>query len=71
MANSENRILTVDEAAKYLGLSASTLNKRRVKGEPPRFLKLTPRRVAYEQSALDDYIAKSRRSSTSDRGVVR
>lgn len=68
MASQENKIFTVEEAAKFLGLSVSTLNKRRVTGELPRFLKLTPRRVAYELSALEEYIAHSRRTSTSDAG---
>jgi len=68
MVRTDNRIFTVEEAAKYLGLSVSTLNKRRVTGELPRFLKLTARRVAYELSALEEYVAQSRRTSTSDRG---
>ncbi|MCB1432564.1 MAG: helix-turn-helix domain-containing protein [Alphaproteobacteria bacterium] len=68
MANQECMIFTVEDAAKYLGLSVSTLNKRRVAGELPRFLKLTPRRVAYERSALEEYVAQCRRTSTSDNG---
>ena len=63
-----DRILTVEEAAKFLGLSVSTLNKRRVTGEPPRFIKLTARRVGYERQSLMDYVASCRRSSTSDKG---
>lgn len=70
MTTQEQRIFNVEQAAKYLGLSVSTLNKRRVTGELPRFLKLTARRVAYELSALDEYILESSRSSTSDRGGV-
>lgn len=68
MAIQENRILSVEEAAEYLGLSVSTLNKRRCGGELPRFVKLTARRVGYERSALEEYVAKCRRNSTSDLG---
>ena len=68
MANQQQRVLTVEEAARYLGLSKSTLNKKRVRGELPSFLKLTPRRVGYELSALEEYISQSRRNSTSDLG---
>jgi predicted DNA-binding transcriptional regulator AlpA len=68
MTSEDNHILTVEEAAKFLGLSVSTLNKRRVTGELPKFIKLTARRVGYEPSSLQEYIASCRRSSTSDKG---
>lgn len=67
--NEPDHILTVEEAAKFLGLSVSTLNKRRVTGEPPGFIKLTARRVGYEQKSLLDYVASCRRNSTSDTGA--
>lgn len=59
--------LNVAEAAKRLGLSVSTLNKLRVFGGGPVFLKLG-RRVAYEISDLDSWLASKRRVSTSDGG---
>jgi predicted DNA-binding transcriptional regulator AlpA len=68
MTSESNRVYTVEEAAKFLGLSVSTLNKRRVTGEQPVFIKLTARRVGYELTSLQDYIASRRRSSTSDNG---
>ena len=59
--------LNVDEAAAYVGLSASTLNKLRVFGGGPVFLKLG-RRVAYDVSDLDAWLSERRRRSTSDSG---
>lgn len=59
--------LTVDDAAAYTGLSVSTLNKLRVLGGGPVFLKLG-RRVAYDRSDLDAWLASKRRRSTSDFG---
>lgn len=57
----------VQQAADYIGLSASTLNKLRVFGGGPVFLKLG-RRVAYDVADLDVWIAERRRHSTSDSG---
>ncbi len=59
--------LPVNAAAAYAGISVSTLNKLRVFGGGPIFLKLG-RRVIYEIADLDDWLASKRRSSTSDDG---
>lgn len=59
--------VTVEGAATYLGLSVSTLNKLRVFGGGPVFLKLG-RRVAYDPADLDAWLATKRRRSTSDAG---
>lgn len=59
--------LRVQAAAKHLGLSVSTLNKLRVFGGGPVFLKLG-RRVAYDVADLDAWLTSRRRSSTSDDG---
>lgn len=59
--------LTVEAAAEYTGLSVSTLNKLRVFGGGPVFLKLG-RRVVYEAADLDVWLASKRRRSTSDDG---
>jgi len=59
--------LAVDGAAQYLGLSVSTLNKLRVFGGGPVFLKLG-RRVAYDVADLDLWLETKRRRSTSDDG---
>lgn len=59
--------LNVEAAADYTGISASTLNKLRVFGGGPVFLKLG-RRVAYDVADLDGWLAARRRRSTSDHG---
>lgn len=59
--------LGVDAAASHIGLSVSTLNKLRVFGGGPVFLKLG-RRVAYDVVDLDAWLATKRRRSTSDTG---
>jgi predicted DNA-binding transcriptional regulator AlpA len=62
-----NPRMTVDEASAYIGLSVSTLNKLRVFGGGPVFLKLG-RRVAYNIADLDAWLDSKRRASTSDNG---
>jgi predicted DNA-binding transcriptional regulator AlpA len=60
------RRLRPPAAAEHLGMSESWLAKRRMKGDPPRFLKLGDRSIAYDLADLDDYLAASRRISTSE-----
>jgi len=65
------RRLNTAEAAKYIGLSASTLAKLRVFGGGPNFYKLS-RRVVYDTRELDAFLQGRSRTSTSDsRNVAR
>ncbi|MFG1285270.1 helix-turn-helix transcriptional regulator [Xanthobacter autotrophicus] len=57
--------LKVPEAAKYVGLSKSCLDKKRVMGGGPRYIKLG-QRVFYDITDLDTWMAGNRRRSTSD-----
>jgi len=57
--------LKVNDAAEHLGLSASTLNKWRVEGKGPRFVKLG-RAVVYRLSDLDEWLERHSRQSTSE-----
>lgn len=66
-ATSSASPLDVSGAAQRLGLSVSTLNKLRVFGGGPVFLKLG-RRVVYDPADLDAWLASKRRRSTSDDG---
>ena len=59
-------VLNAQEAAKYVGLSSSTLAKLRLRGGGVPFLKLG-RRVAYRRQDLDSWLAGQLRQSTSDR----
>ena len=59
------RVLRVPEAAKYTGLSESTLAKRRLYGKPPSFLNLGGRAIGYAIDDLDAWLETCRRESTS------
>jgi predicted DNA-binding transcriptional regulator AlpA len=61
------QMLRTPQAAQYLGISASTLNKYRVFGGGPAFCKLS-RVVVYDPNDLDAWLASCRRTSTSDNG---
>lgn len=63
MSNAQS-VLRVDEAADYLGLSKSQLNKLRCQGGGPAYLKLGAA-VRYDKSALDAWLASKLRTSTS------
>ena len=67
MHPSEYRKLRTADAATYCGLSASTLNKLRVFGGGPKYLKLG-RTVCCDVADLDSWLATKRRASTSDGG---
>ena len=54
------------EAAKYLDLAESTLEKMRVTGRGPRFIRIG-RAVRYDDEDLDVYIESGRRISTSQK----
>lgn len=61
----QRKMLSTPEAAGYCGSSASTFNKLRVFGGGPIFIKLG-RRVVYDPSDLDAWLAARRRASTSE-----
>lgn len=53
------------EAARFLGLSESTLAKMRMRGDGPPFVKLTSRACGYRLSSLEKYARDNERQSTS------
>jgi hypothetical protein len=59
------RRLRTPEAAEYLGIAKSTLDKMRGKGTGPEFERPTARIVVYSIPALDAYLAATRATSTS------
>ena len=61
----QSRMVGVREAARYLNVSASWLNKRRVFSGGPPYVKLG-RRVVYFIADLDDFAARNRRRNTSE-----
>jgi len=56
-------VMNVEQAAKYLGLATSTLNKWRCCGDGPTFLKLG-RSVRYRVADLDQYLENCERETT-------
>ena len=63
-----SNILRPPEASAYTGLSESTLAKRRLRGEPPIFVRLGARSVGYRREDLNQWLESCRRKSTSDPG---
>jgi hypothetical protein len=60
-----NRKLSVREAAVYLNVNKSWLDKRRLEGNGPRYLKMI-RRVAYDLADLELFAASMKRQHTSE-----
>jgi predicted DNA-binding transcriptional regulator AlpA len=56
------------KAATYIGLSVSTLAKQRLRGDGPKFVRLSPRAIGYLQTDLDEWVASRRCLSTSEYG---
>jgi excisionase family DNA binding protein len=57
--------LNTPQAAEYLGLGKSTLDKLRVAGGGPAFIKIG-KRVVYDPADLDAWFAAHRRTSFSE-----
>jgi len=60
-----SELLTTIQAAARLNLSPSTLNKSRLTGDGPRFVKLGSA-VRYRSDDLDAWVSAQVRRSTSD-----
>lgn len=63
------KLLNVNEAAERLGLSVSYLNKKRLSGGGPAFVKIGSA-VKYDPADLLDWVAGQKRLSTSDPGAT-
>ncbi len=53
-------LLNVRQAAERLGLSKSTLDKMRIAGKGPRFIRSTDRAIRYDPADLDRWINQRR-----------
>jgi predicted DNA-binding transcriptional regulator AlpA len=53
-------------AAARLGFAASTLEKMRLKGNGPPYLRLSPRRIVYDAEKLDAWARSREFNSTSE-----
>ncbi|MEM9626684.1 MAG: helix-turn-helix domain-containing protein [Pseudomonadota bacterium] len=60
-----SRMMTPEQAAKYLGVTVGWLAKRRVDGDGPLYTKLRGR-ILYDGADVDDFILANKRKSTSE-----
>lgn len=59
-----SRMLRTEDAANYVGLSASTLCKLRLAGDGPNYIKIG-KSVVYDPADLAAWLSTKRRRSTS------
>jgi len=64
LARPQATLMSVEQAADFLGLAVSTLNKWRCYGDGPTFIKMG-RSVRYRISDLNDYVENRQAESTS------
>jgi excisionase family DNA binding protein len=58
--------LNIAETAKYLGVPARTLDRWRISGQGPVFIKLGPRQVRYRKVDLDRWMDERAFRSVAD-----
>lgn len=56
-------ILRTDDAARYVGISPSTLSKMRLRGEGPPYARIGKRIVVYDKHDLAEWLGSMRRVS--------
>lgn len=61
-----NQILTTEQAAEYMQVSAATLTTWRCRGGGPPFLNVGSRTVRYRRTDLDEWMSATLRHSTSE-----
>lgn len=64
------KILTQKEAGEYLGISPLTLANWRVSGRGPLFVRLSPRKIGYRISDLEQWLAERVFASTTEADQV-
>jgi len=62
--------LRTADAARYLGIGQSTLERKRIEGSGPTFRRLGARIVAYSVKDLDAWASQHILNSTSEASVV-
>lgn len=63
---SADNLLSVEDAAKRLGVHRSFLDRRRCEGGGPTFLRLSARKIVYRESDLDGWAGARAATSTSN-----
>ena len=62
--------LRTPDAAKYLGIGQSTLERKRIDGTGPQFRQLGAKIITYAVADLDAWASEQVLSSTSERAAV-
>lgn len=62
--------LRTPEAAKYLGIGQSTLERKRIDGTGPQFRQLGTKIITYAVADLDAWASEQILSSTSERAAA-
>lgn len=60
------RILSEKQTAEIIGLNVRSLQRKRVDGSGPPFVRLSERRIGYPEDALQDWIRARTVRSTSE-----
>lgn len=68
---SPRRLLKTSEAAEWLGLRPQSLEKLRIRGGGPPFVRLSGGAIRYQVEAIEKFISERVRTSTSDRALDR
>ena len=66
MTPPELHILLTPDAARFIGAKESTLEKWRLRGDGPPFIRIGPRKIGYLRSDLDAWLVSRRHQSTSE-----
>lgn len=61
----KNYLVSEKEAAQFLGFTIRFLQARRVRGNGPRFVKISSRAIRYRVSDLKEWVEGKLRTSTS------
>jgi predicted DNA-binding transcriptional regulator AlpA len=64
-ATNNQELLSEREVSNWLGLSEPTLFRHRRNGTGPRFIRLSPRRIAYRRSAIEEWLKGCERQTLS------
>lgn len=62
--NAADQLLMAPDAARYVSLSPSTLAKMRMRGDGPKFIRLSANRVGYRRSDIEAWLKSCERTST-------
>jgi predicted DNA-binding transcriptional regulator AlpA len=63
----KNRVLSIQKVSEMLGISTSTLRKQCAKGEGPKIIRLSARRIGIRVKDLDFWFAQQNQDQSEPR----